>query len=199
MKRIHVLAVAALALGLQGCNTLYAEAEQPRVCLTLPTQSVTIPGGGLPVPPGGITATYSQDIDLDLAGVLPDFLMGGPPSDRVLHFLSFEADVGMPGENLDIISDLEVSATGGAGATPVTLGAYTHPQGTNVTRILIDSSAPDANLADYLGTGGLNLHLAGTVSIPQSFGTVPTTWSARVSACFSAKVHKTLQQVIDGG
>ena len=199
MKRIHVLAVAALASGLQGCNTFYAEAEQPQVCLTLPTQSFTIPGGGgIVAPPGGFTASYSSPVDLGLSDVLPDFILSGPSSDRIVHFLSFDATVsGAPGANLDILSTLQVQALGAPGSTPVTLAQYVKGTRTGVRSISLESLAPGTNLADFLASGGLTVQVSGTVSVPGG-QTVPAVWSAQVSSCLYAKIHKTFQQLIDG-
>jgi hypothetical protein len=199
MKRIHLLAVTALALGLQGCSTFYAEAEQPLFCLGLPAQTITIPGGGGVAPPGGFSGTYAGSIDVGLSNVLPDFILGGPPRDRVLHFLSFDASVsGGPGTNMDFLSNLEVQAQGPTGATPVPLAHYDRGAQTGVTHIALDSDNPGANLSDFLANGGLSLQVSGAVSVPAG-QVVPATWNAQFTACFSAKIHKTLQQMIDGG
>jgi hypothetical protein len=199
MKRIHLLAVAALGLGLQGCSTFYAEADQPLFCLGLPAQSFTIPGGGGLAPPGGFNGTYAGSVDVGLSDVLPDFILGGPSRDRVLHFLSFDASVsGGPGANMDFLSNLEVQAQGTAGSTPVPLAHYDRGSQTGVTHISLDSDNPGVNLSDRLANGGLSLQLSGAVSVPAGQA-VPANWNAQITACFSAKIHKTLQQMIDGG
>lgn len=198
MKTSHLLAAAALSTGLLGCNTFYVEAEQPQVCLTMPTQSFTIPGGGGVAPPGGFTGTYSAPVDLGLSNTLPDFIMSGPSSDRILHFLSFEATVsGSPGANLDLLTSLDVQATGAPGSTPVTLARYNRGTQTGVTRIALQSLAPDTNLSDFLASGALNLSVNGSVRV-EAGQTVPTSWSAQVTSCLYAKIHKTAQQLIDG-
>jgi hypothetical protein len=195
MKRILVLAAAAAAL--QGCTTFYAEAEQPLVCLTLPAQSFVIPGGGIVAPPEGFSGTYAGNVDIGLSNVVPDFLFTGASKDRILHFLSFDASVsGALGANLDFLSNLDVVAQGNAGSAPVELAHYVRT-GTNVRSISLASDAPGVNLTDLLANGGLTLSLSGDVFIPGG-QTVPAQWSAQISSCFYAKVHKTLQEIIDG-
>ena len=98
MNRALLIATAALASGTLGCSTFYAEAEQPLVCMTLPTQSFSVPGGGIPAPAGGFHGSYTTTLVLGIQDVLPDFLLNGPPSEHVLHFVSFDATVaGAPG------------------------------------------------------------------------------------------------------
>jgi hypothetical protein len=199
MKRIQLLAVATLALGLQGCNTFYADADQPLFCLGLPAQTFSVPGGGGVAPAGGFSGTYAGSIDVGLSNVLPDFIVGGPSRDRVLHFLSFDASVsGGPGTNMDFLSNLEVQALGPTGSTPVPLAHYDRGSQTGVTRISLDSDDPGANLSGFVANGGLSLQVSGAVSVPAG-QVVPATWSAQVTSCFSANIHKTLQQMIDGG
>jgi hypothetical protein len=199
MKRNLLVVAAALASALPGCGTFYAEAEQPSVCLTLPSQTFTIPGGGTVAPPGGFTGTYSGAIDLGLSDVVPDFLLNGPPQDRILHFLSFDASVsGPPGANLNYITSLELTAEGALGSTPVMLGRYARGSQTGViTSISIQPEVRQTNLSDFLAGGAITLRLSGGVSVAAG-QPVPSTWTAAATTCLYAKVHKTFQQMIDG-
>jgi hypothetical protein len=197
MKPGLLLVAAALAAALQGCGTFYAEAEQPRVCLTLPPQAFAIPGGGVVAPPGGFNGASSGSVEVGLADVVPDFLLGGPEKDRVLHFLSFEARIQGAGLTFDWLNNLDLVAGGAPGAAPVQLARYARGGQTGATSIHLESLAPDANLANYLANGGLTLTVSGDVSVPGGQA-VPGTWTATISTCFYAKVHKTLQEMIDG-
>jgi hypothetical protein len=197
MKRNLLVVAAALAVALQGCSTFYAEAEQPSVCLTLTPAPFSILGGGGIAPPGGVSAAYSGSIDLGLSDVVPDFMLNGPSQDRILHFLSFRATTTLLGGNFDFVDNLQLHAQGAPGTQPVALGQYTRGSQVNVTSISFPSGASKANLSDLLASGALTLHLEGNVSVPGG-QRVPATWSAEVETCLYAKVHKTLQQMIDG-
>jgi hypothetical protein len=199
MKRTLLLATASVAFALQGCGTFYAEAEQPRVCLTLTPQTFTIPGGGAVAPPGGFTATYSGTIELSLSNAIPDFMLTGRSTDRILHFLSFDASVsGPPGANLNFVSSLEVTAEGAPGSTPVVLGRYARGSQTGVvTSISIQPEAQDNNLSDFVANGGITLGMSGGVSVAAG-QPVPANLTTAVTTCLSAKVHKTFQEIIDG-
>jgi hypothetical protein len=197
MKRNLLVVAAALAVALPGCDTFYAEAEQPSVCLTLPAQTFTIPGGGGTAPPGGFSGTFSGSVDLGLSDVVPDFLLDGPSRDRILHFLSFRATTTLLGANFDFLDNAQLQAQGAPGSQPVDLGEYTRGTRVGVTTISLPSRAPNVNLSDFLASGALTLHLAGQVTVPGG-QVVPSTWSAEVEACLYAKVRKTFQQMIDG-
>jgi hypothetical protein len=199
MKRNLLLVASALAVALPGCSTLYAEAEQPLVCLTLAPQTFTIPGGGTVAPPGGFSGTYGGAIDLVLSDAIPDFLFTGRSEDRILRFLSFEASVsGPPGANLNFITSLELTAAGAPGSTPVVLGQYARGSQTGViTSISVEPEAQSANLSDLLANGGITLSLSGGVSVAGG-QPVPSTWSTTATTCLYARVHKTLQEIIDG-
>ena len=197
MKRSLLLVAAPLAVALQGCGTFYAEGEQPRVCLTLPPQTFAIPGGGAVAPPGGFNGASSGSVDIGLADAVPAFLLDGPPGNRSLHFLSFEARIQGAGLTFDWLNHLELVADGQPGAAPVQLARYARGGAIGATAIHLESLAPDANLADHLASGGLALTVSGDVSVPGGQA-VPGTWTATISTCFSAKVHRTLQEIIDG-
>jgi hypothetical protein len=196
MNRTHVLAVAALALALQGCSTFYAEAEQPSVCLTLTPQSFPIQGGGV-TPPATVTAPYDGSLDLNLKDFIPDFLLNGPSQDRILHFLSFRVMSNRDGGNYDFVDSLQLVAVGAPGSTPLVLGSYLRGAAVGVTSISLRPLDPNTNLADRLASGGLTLRVTGNATFPAGVQ-IPADWSAQVETCLSAKVHKTLQQIIDG-
>jgi hypothetical protein len=191
MKRPFLLLLAGLAVPLPGCSTFYAEAEQPSVCLTLSPQTFTFPGGG--TGSGGAPRTFNGSVDLGLSDVVPDFLLNGRSQDRILHFLSFQV-VANPGGNYDFIDDLKLEAVGALGSEPVLLGQYVRGARTNVRSISIPSESPGTNLSDLLASGALSLQVSGNATVPAT----QQTWSAQVEACLSAKVRKTLQQMIDG-
>lgn len=199
MKRTLLLATAAVAFALPGCGTFYAEAEQPRVCLTLTPQTFTIPGGGAVAPPGGFTGTYSGTIDLALSDAIPDFLFTGQSKDRILRFLSFDASVsGAPGANLNFVTSLEVTAEGAPGSTPVLLGRYARgSQAGLITSISIQPEAQNSNLSDFVAGRGITLGMSGGVSVAAG-ERVPSSLSTSATTCLSAKVRKTLQEIIDG-
>jgi hypothetical protein len=199
MNRALVVVTAALAGALQGCGTFYAEAEQPMVCLTMPPQTFSVPGGGTVAPPGGFTGSSSGVVDLGLSDALPDFLLTGQSQDRILRFLSFKATVsGPPGANFDFLTGLRVTAQGPPGSVPVELANYRRGTQTGViTTISMDPSSPDNNLTNFLASGGLTFNVTGSVSIPAG-QPIPGNWSATVSSCFYAKIHKTFQEMIDG-
>jgi hypothetical protein len=192
MKRPFLVVLAGLAIPLSGCSTFYAEAEQPSVCLTLSPQTFAFPGAG--TGGGGVSRSFTGSVDLGLKEVVPDFLLKGPSQDRILHFLSFQV-VANPGGNYDFIDDLKIEAVGATGSTPVQLGRYVRGARTNVTSISLPSEAPTTNLSDFLASGGgLSLRVSGNATLPVT----QQAWSAQVEACLSAKVRKTLQQMIDG-
>jgi hypothetical protein len=199
MKRTLLVVTAALAGALQGCGTFYAEAEQPMVCLTMAPQTFVVPGGGTVAPPGGFTGSSSGVVDLGLSDALPDFLLTGRSQDRILRFLSFQATVsGPPGANFDFLTGLRVTAQGPPGSVPVELANYRRgTQSGVITTISVDSSSPDNNLSDFLAGGGLTFNVSGSVAIPGG-QPIPSSWSATVSSCFSARIHKTFQEIIDG-
>jgi hypothetical protein len=199
MKRTLLLATAAFAFALQGCGTFYAEAEQPRVCLTMLPQTFTIPGGGAVAPPGGFTGTYSGTFEVSLSDAIPDFMLTGQSKERILHFLSFDASVsGTPGANLNFVSSLQVTAEGALGSTPVVLGRYARGSQTGViTSISIQPEAQTSNLSDFVANGGITLGMSGGVSVAAG-QPVPSSLTTSVTTCLSAKVHKTFQEMIDG-
>jgi hypothetical protein len=197
MNRTLIVAVLPLVAALSGCSTLYAEAEQAEVCLTLPPQTITIPGGGVVAPPGGFSGSYSGVVDVGLSDALPDFLIGGSPDSRILRFLSLDASlVPAPGVNFDWLSDLEVRAEHAADA-PVTLARFARGTRTGLTTISLLPAHPDVNLAGFLTGGSVALQLAGSVDVPAG-RSVPPAWTATVSACFYAKVKKTFQELANG-
>jgi hypothetical protein len=197
MNRMLLASVLPLAAALSGCGSLYAEAEQTEVCLTLPPQTFTIPGGGIVAPPGGFSGSSSGVVDLGLSDALPDFIIGGSPDSRILRFLSLDAAlVPAPGVNFDWLTDLEVQAEHAADP-PVALGGFTRGTRTGLTTISLVSSHRDVNLAGFLAGGAIALQLAGSVDVPAGQA-VPAAWTATVSACFYAKVKKTFQQLING-
>jgi hypothetical protein len=199
MKRTLLVVTAVLAGAIPGCGTFYAEAEQPMVCLTMPPQSFSVPGGGTVAPAGGFTGSSSGVVDLGLSDALPDFLLTGQSPDRILRFLSFQATVsGPPGANLDFLTGLRVTAQGPPGSVPVELANYKRGTQTGlITHITLDPTSPDNNLTGLLTSGGLSFNVTGTVSIPAG-QPIPGNWSATVSSCFYAKVRKTLQEMVDG-
>ena len=72
MKRILVAALFTVAASLSGCGSFYAEAEQPKACITVPPQTFTLPTGGLVVAPaGGFQGTFSGQVDLGISTPCP--------------------------------------------------------------------------------------------------------------------------------
>ncbi len=204
MNRKSLLLALPLAAALAGCDTFYAEAEQPQVCLTL-QRSFTVSFTGLAEPPaagvGAVAAigpNFGTDVVLGLGSYLPDFVLQGPSDQHVLHFLGIQVNVdGPPGANFSWLQDLQVTATSG-GLPAVLLADYTKPSGGGlITSIKASSLAPGDNLTDLLQNGDLTLSITGTVD-QSLFPAGQTSFAATLTPCFSAKVRKTLGQLING-
>jgi hypothetical protein len=194
MKRILLAAIVPVVLSTTACGSFYAEAEQPRVCIQLLSPQVfpVIPPG-LPGGPG----TFDTVVDVGLSNAIPDFILEGSPDRHILTFLSLTMSLqGAPGANLGWLTRLEVQAQSGT-STPVTLVDYV--PGTPVTSNTLTVSAqnPGQNLVALLQNGGLNLTVSGDYD-PARFPSGTTALTANVSACFSAKVKKTLEEMING-
>ena len=204
MNRKTLLVALPLAAALAGCDTFYAEAEQTQVCLTVQRSfAVTLPplvgpanAGVDAVPPVG--SSFGTDVVLGMGSFLPSFILDGSPDQHVLQFLGIQVDIdGPPGANFAWLVDLQVTATAG-GLPAVLLAEYTKDtSGGLVTSIRASSLAPGENLTDLLQNGDLTLSITGTVD-PSLFPAGQTSFGASVTPCFSAKVKKTLGQLVNG-
>ena len=198
MKRIPVAIVAALALPLAACGSFYAQAEQPQVCLTVKPQTFTLPTGGLAVaPPGGFQDTFSGQVDLGISDALPDLLVSGSPETHILRFLSLEASItsDSAAANFNWLEDLSLTVSNGVLTEQLAFYGGGMTTGSKVLRVgPLDGRN---NIVAYLRNGSMVLTLDGAVAIPAG-APIPTSWTASVKACFSAKVKKTFQEMIDG-
>jgi hypothetical protein len=198
VKRIPVAIVTALALPLAACGSFYAQAEQPQVCLTVRPQTFTLPNGGLVVAPaGGFQGTFSGQVDLGISDALPDFIVSGPPENHILRFLSLEASItsNSAAANFNWLHDLALTVTDGA--TTEQLAFYGGGMTTGSKVLKIGPLNAANNLVTFLQNGNMVLHLEGSVAIPAG-APIPTSWTASDQGCFSAKVKKTFQEMIDG-
>ncbi len=95
MTRILAAAVACLALA--GCNTFYAEAEQPSICLTLVPRSFFVPA----IPPGTTDPVpFSSSVDVALGDVIPSVLLDGQSREHILRFQGLSLTLARPGRAL---------------------------------------------------------------------------------------------------
>ncbi len=190
----RTLAAAVACLALAGCNTFYAEAEQPRICLTLVPRSFVVPV----IPPGTTDPVpFSSSVDVGLGDVIPSVLLDGSSREHILRFQGITMTLeGAPGANFGFLHDLDVNVQRGVLA-PVLLAAYARGTSTPGAILSLDSLAPAENLTDFLQSGALRLDLTGSVD-PALWPSGTTAFSASVTACFSAQVRKTLQELING-
>lgn len=198
MKHMSPVALFSLAASLSGCGALPVEAEQPRACITAPPQTFTLPTGGLVIAPaGGFQGTFSGEVDLGINDALPDLLVKGSPDNHVLRFLSMEASItsNSAAANFNWLEDLSLTVTNGV--TSDQLARYGGGMTSGSTVLKIGPLNAANNLVTFLQNGSMVLHLDGSVSIPGG-AQIPSSWTASVQGCFYAKVHKTLQEVIDG-
>ena len=194
MKRNLAAALVPVALSFTGCGSFYAEAEQPKACIQLLTPQV------FPVfPPGlpGAPGTFDSVVDLGLSDALPDVIIGGSPDTHVLSFQSFTLTLqGAPGANLAWLTRLEIQAQSGT-STPVTLVDYVPGTAVSGATLTVTPQNPGQNLIGLLRNGGLTLAVSGDYD-PSLFPAGTTAVTASVSACFSAKVKKTFEEMING-
>jgi hypothetical protein len=192
MKRIATsILVALLALPLPACDTFYVEAEQPLACLTLQSQSFTIPVVAVP---GGFAGEWSGTTTVNIGDVLPGFILDGPPQERRVRLVSFGVGLTSGATNFDWLKSLEVSVTG-AGA-PVSVVSFEGALPAGSRSINLPASNPGANLADLVSNGGLTLSYSGAAAVPAG-STIPTTWSGSVNLCIQARVKKTFNEIIN--
>jgi hypothetical protein len=198
MKRILLAALVPTALSMAGCGSFYAQAEQPEVCIAVPSQTFTLPTGGIAVaPPGGFQDTFSGQVDLGISDALPDFLVNGSPDDHILRFLSLEASItsDSAAANFDWLDDLSLTVSSGGLTEQLAYYGGGMTTGSKVLRVgPLDGRN---NIVAYLRNGSMVLTLEGAVAIPAG-AQIPSSWTASVKGCFSAKVKKTFQEMIDG-
>jgi hypothetical protein len=198
MKRILLAALVPTALSIAGCGSFYAQAEQPEVCITVPSQPFTLPTGGLVVaPPGGFQDAFSGQVDLGISDALPDLLVNGSPDNHILRFLSLEASITSTSAaaNFNWLDDLSLTVS--AGGLTEQLAYYGGGMTTGSTVLRVSPLDGQNNIVAYLRNGTVALTLEGAVAIPAG-AQIPSSWTASVKGCFSAKVKKTLQEMIDG-
>ena len=198
MKRILLAALVPTALSIAGCGSFYAQAEQPEVCITVPPQTFTLPTGGLAVaPPGGFQDTFSGQVDLGISDALPDLLVNGSPDNHILRFLSLEASItsNSAAANFNWLDDLSLTVSNGGLTEQLALFAGGMTTGSKILRIgPLDAGN---NIVAYLRNGSMVLTLEGAIAIPAG-AQIPSSWTASVQGCFSARVKETLQEMIDG-
>lgn len=194
MKRPLLAALVPLALSATACGSFYAEAEQPRVCVQLLSPQV------FPViPPSqpGAPGTFDSNVDVGLSNALPDVLIKGSPETHVLTFQSLTMTIqGAPGANFAWLTRLGIQAQSGT-STPVTLVDFLPATPVTGGTLTVTPQNPGQNLVGLLQNGGLNLVVSGDYD-PTRFPSGTTAVTASVSACFSAKVKKTLEEMING-
>jgi len=207
MNPIRNTALALLALTLAGCNTFYAEAEQPQVCVTLAPQTFTITGSSAaPVAEAAAATTLAglgAQVDLGLSSWLPDFMTKGSSDSRILHLLSFSvAASGAAGANLDWLQSVQITVQKGT-TTPVVLASWTPGSGQTghvgplLTSVTVPGSNQDLNLSDFLSSNG-TLVTAVTGTVDSARLPAGSTWTGQVGVCFYAKIKKTYAELING-
>lgn len=189
MTRATPFAVLAAALATTGCGSFYVDAQQPQACLKLVTpQPLTLSGGG-----GG--RQVSATVDVGLRDAIPDFVLDGPADSSVVTFQGATVVLtNAQGDTPSWVSNFKVTAVS-PGAPSVVLVDYTAPA-TGPTSVTFPLAPRDRanNLIGLLQNGGLTLQLDASSS-----STVPPgVWTAGVTACFSARVKKTFDQLING-
>ena len=193
MKRALSLPVALLALSAAGCGTFYAEGEIPEVCITLPALTVPITAVS------GVSGTFTREVNFGLSNAIPDFVLKGSSGDRSLRLLRLELTVPSgqaAGANLDWLdaAELRVVPPPGSSLPSRTLVQYAQgPSSLPITQVTVQPTG-ETNLADYIGQDQLSLFMSGNVSFPAG---LPASENLMVKGCFYARVHETLQQIID--
>lgn len=186
-RTLHAALLAVLAT--TGCGSFYVEAEQPQACLQLVSpQPLTLAGGGT----GG---QVSGTIDIGLQNAIPDFVLNGPPENNVVSFLGATVVLtNSAGAVPSWLSSFKVTAVS-PGAPSVVLVDYTPSSAPTSATITLPPRQPGNNLAGLIQNGGLTLQLDAAFNSTAPSGV----WTAGVTACFSAKVKKTLEQLLNGG
>ncbi len=188
MTRAFAVALIAVALAGAGCGSFYVEAEQPQVCLQLVTpQPLVLAGAGS----GG---QVSGTISIGLKDAIPDFVLSGPPESNVVSFTGATVVLtNAQGAAPTWLSNFRVTAVS-PGAPSVVLVDYTPTSALTSATIPLAPRDRANNLVNVLRNGGLTLQLDASYqsAVP------PGTWTAGVTACFSAHVKKTFQDLIGG-
>ncbi len=183
-----LLAALLAVLATTGCGSFYVEAEQPQACLQLVNpQPLTLAGGGSG---GQVSAT----IDIGLRDAIPDFVLDGNADNNVVSFLGATVVLrNAQGDAPSWLTNFKVTAVS-PGAPSVVLVDYTPTSAPTSTTIALAPRERANNLVGVIQNGGLTLQLDATYA-----STVPPgIWTASVTACFSAKVKKTFEQLING-
>ena len=195
MKRILLAALVPVVASLAGCSAFNVEAEQPQACLTVPPQTFDIPVA--PGTVGPFHGSFSGQVDLGITAALPSVVFSGSPDTHILRFLGLDASI-TPASgvaNFNFLQNASLSVTNGVTTEQLAFYGGGLPAGTRV--LSLGPLNAVNNLVGFLTNGNMVLYLDGTVDVPA--GTpVPTSFTASVTACFSAKVKKTFQELIDG-
>jgi hypothetical protein len=193
MKRALAVPATLLALATAGCGAFYVEGEITETCITLPSMTVPITAAA------GSTGTFSREVNFGLQNAIPDFVLQGDAGERSLRLLRLELSVPpgqLVGANLDWLTSAQLRVMPPPGSPLPSQTLVQYAQGPSSLPILTVTVQPtgEANLADYLAQNQLALYISGEVEFPTG---LPATETLTVTGCFYAKVHETLQQLID--
>jgi hypothetical protein len=198
MKQALLAALVPAALLVAGCGSFYAEAEQPQVCLAvLPkTFDIVAVTGARPLV-GPFQGSFSGQVDLGINDALPDFIVSGSPDTHVLRFLGLDASIAPTSSlaNFNYLQGLTLGVTNSA--TSRRLGVYGGGLPAGSMLLHIDPLDAANNLVTFLANGNMVLTVQGSVNVPAG-APVPTSITASVTGCFSAKVKKTFDEIING-
>lgn len=186
LARVVLPALVLLASLAAGCGgpPFFAEVQDPRVCVTIPTQQVQ----GAPAGLGEQTVQLQGD--LDLGSGLPGVDQGGLTGEVVMVDLSVTSATDLSGVSRATLTVLD---PGLDGASPATLqeASYAQAPGSDPHQLSFTVATPAVNLLPALTAR------SGTLRYAVSFtGTPPTSsWSTDVTACVKVAVKADLTKM----
>jgi hypothetical protein len=191
MSRTHLAVLLAAAVAGAGCSSFYVEAEQPSACIQLTSpQGLVIPGGT------GTAGTMSATVNIGLNDAIPEFVFTGSPETSIVQFLGATVNLNNSASAGDVpswLTNLRVTAQS-PGVADVVLVDYTPTTAPTSATFSLAPRDRANNIVSLIRNGGVTLLLDVGYSATFPGGT----WTAGVNACFSAKVKKTFQELING-
>jgi hypothetical protein len=189
MTRNHLAVLLAASVAGSGCSSFYVEAEEPSACIQLVSpQNLNIPSAT------GTAGHLSATVDIGLKNAIPDFVFSGSPETSIVQFLGATVNLNGPSAAVPSwLTNLKVTAQS-PGVADVVLVDYTPTTTPTSATFTLAPRDRANNIAALLRNGGVTLLLDVGYSADFPGGA----WSAGVNACFSAKVKKTFQELING-
>jgi hypothetical protein len=171
MRAIFLLAAA---IAFSGCNALYVQADEQRLCIVNAGGSQTFPG----VPP--LQLTLEQTFPLQLSDLTQSLPTGG---DLQLHVYALEVDLTDPNGSQDFsgIQQASLSVTPPGQTSPVTLAAYTQDPANPPSTTLALLTPPAGQQLDLMTLADSSQNIQVTFDVS---GTLPqNSWTAGINVC----------------